>query len=96
MMIRKKDLKEDINILQNDANNLYKRISEIEKNQEIEIGEGKEPTGLSFGGLVYIKITMKEILLELLKQLDLNIVEIKNKPIARSFEIKPIKQKKGK
>lgn len=91
-MVRKKDLQENINRLENSVNNLYEMIRRLEKNQNLEIGEGEKPkTGwwyldISNDGLVYTKTTIKDVLIALLKHLKLNLVKIKdNKP----FEIRP-------
>jgi len=100
-MIRKKYLQEDIDSLESSVSNLYKTIRSLEKNQELEIGEGEKPklgwwyTDRNRDGLVYTKITTKDVLIALLKYLKLEIVEPEIKPVEKpkKFEIVPISKK---
>lgn len=100
-MVSKKFLREDVDYLKKDVANFRKRICDIEKNQKIEIGEGKAPregfwyTTRGIDGLIYTEITTKEMLIALLKHLNLEIITVEPEP--ESFKIKTIeKQKKGK
>lgn len=82
-MIRKKDLKdlkEDIVDLKNQINRLRERNAKIERDLTMSITE-------------YSEIMVKEAIYALLRFLNLEIDVVK--PNER-FEIKPIKQKKGK
>ena len=95
-MTRKKDLKADIKQLRNEVNNLRNKVTSLDENQKIPFGVGKEPaagliTCFYSNSLIYDKATTKEILLALLKHLNLEIAELTQKTQA-AFKLAPIKK----